>query len=151
MKKLIDKLFGAPKTAATNTALNRQQLHLATAALLVEVATIDQNIDDRELVQLQQRLVTQCQLSAEDVSALIEDARRSSTQSASLYEFTRCINDYCSYQEKLQLMQGLWGVAYADGILDKYEEHIIRRIADLIHVSHRDFIRAKQQVRDANQ
>ncbi|MBX2809449.1 MAG: TerB family tellurite resistance protein [Cellvibrionaceae bacterium] len=148
MKTLIDRLFGAHQPTDTQAALSQQQLQLASAALLIEVATIDQHFDDSELQHLQQLLVSECKLTDEAVGTLIAEARQASAKSASLYEFTRKINDHCQDAQKRQLMKNLWGVAYADGTLDKYEEHIIRRIADLLHIRHADFIRAKQQARD---
>ena len=69
-------------------------------------------------------------------------------ESTSLYEHTRLINDSCNYEDKLKLISGLWNLAFADQELDKYEEYLIRKIADLLHVSHSDFIKEKMKVKE---
>ena len=134
---------------ASPAHLSTEELKLATAALLVEVATIDQNFDDTELDALQTCLVERFALSADELQDLTNLAKNASSEAYSLYQFTKLINTHCDDQQKYELACGLWVVAYADGHLDKYEEHIIRRIADLIHLRHSDFIRAKHQARDA--
>lgn len=130
------------------SSLSDSEQQLACAALLVEVATIDQNFDEQELAALKQQLTTQFSLNEEDVDALVTEAKDASKESSSLYDFTQLINRHCSEDDKYQLTCGLWRIAYADGDLDKYEEHIIRRVADLIHVRHSEFIRAKHEVRE---
>ena len=147
MLKALTSLLDKLQDQQEPQALSEQEIQLASAALLVEVAVIDQHFDEREHQQLQLLLASQCQLSAEDAATLIDDAVKASADSASLYDFTQMINRGCDYSQKLTLMKNLWTIAYADGELDKYEEHIIRRIADLIHVSHRDFIMAKIETR----
>ena len=83
-----------------------------------------------------------------EIDELILDASQSVQESTSLYGYTRIVNDEFSYDEKLNLLKNLWKIAYADGNLDKYEEHLIRKISDLIHVSHRDYINIKLEVRN---
>ena len=82
-----------------------------------------------------------------DIGEIVNMAHEQASQATSLYEFTRLINDNYAYKDKVQLIQNLWRLAFADDELDKYEEGLIRRIADLIHVSHGDFIQAKHRVR----
>lgn len=149
MIKTLEKLFDKLTTAQVDETLSEHELNLAIAALLVEVATIDQHLDDTEWRQLQTLLISECGLSEQEALAIAEKATSASADSASLYDFTQLINKGCTYPQKMALVAGLWKVAYTDGELDKYEEHIIRRIADLIHVSHRDFIQVKIQVREA--
>ena len=148
MKKLIDQLFERFTEIKEEQVLSNTDLHLATAALLVEVAVSDLNFDESERVQLKKLLLSECQLSEADVDTLIHDAENASDKASSLFEFTHIINKHCEYKQKLSLVKNLWKVAYADGELDKHEEHSIRKIADLIHVSHRDFILEKISVRE---
>jgi uncharacterized tellurite resistance protein B-like protein len=147
IKKLLDTLTQPP--SEQGDSLSSSDLQLATAALLIEVATIDQHMDKTELDALTQLLGQRFTLSNEEVEELVSNARTASTQASSLYQFTQLINRHCNDNEKYDLACGLWSIAYADSVLDKYEEHIIRRIADLIYLRHSDFIRAKHQVRDA--
>lgn len=149
MLKILQQLFDQLSETDNKQPLSERDLNLAVAALLVEVATIDQVLDDREWQQLQTLLVEQCALTAEDAKTLAEEGKQASNNSTSLYDFTQLVNAHCEYDQKLALVSGLWKIAYADDFLDKYEEHIIRRIADLIHVSHKDFITTKIQVRDS--
>ena len=126
--------------------LSSQQVRLASAALLIEVATIDQYFDDAEFKKLQLLLTRTFSLTKEEVTELVKLAGKEASESTSLYQFTQLINRHCDEQQKYQLTCNLWQMAYADGTLDKYEEHIIRRITGLIHVSHSDLIRAKHHV-----
>ena len=73
----------------------------------------------------------------------MERARRETDKATSLYPFTGLINQHFSPEQKAQVVEALWRVAYADGTLDKYEEHLVRKVAELIHVSHSTFIRTK--------
>ena len=82
------------------------------------------------------------------INELIDDAEKTVEESTSLYEYTRVVNDEFSYTDKLELLSRLWKLAFADGSLDKYEDHLIRKISDLIHISHSDFIRIKLECRN---
>ncbi len=148
MKNLIDQLFERFTKIEEDQLITSSDIHLATAARLVEVAVSDSSFDDSERIQLKTLLHSQCQISMADIDTLISDAETATRAASSLFEFTHIINKHCEYQQKLSLVNNLWKVAYADGELDKYEEHIIRKIADLIHVSHRDFILEKIAVRE---
>ncbi len=121
---------------------------LAAAALMIEIATIDEHFDATEIQTLVKELQRQFDLDSETLHHLIDIARKESDQSTSLYQFTRCVNDEFSHQEKFDLLIGMWRIAYADNNLDKYEEYMVRRVTDLIHVSHGDFIRAKKVAQD---
>ena len=83
-----------------------------------------------------------------EIDELILDASQSVQESTSLYGYTRIVNDEFSYDEKLNLLKNLWKIAYADGNLDKYEEHLLRKISDLIHISHSDYINIKLEIRN---
>jgi len=80
---------------------------------------------------------------------LLALAKDTAVHATSLYEFTSLINDYFDEQEKFQVIKAMWQVAFADGRIDRYEEHIIRRAADLLYVEHHRFIEAKLSVQDA--
>lgn len=124
---------------------------LAAAALMIDVATIDDNFDENETQTLISELRRQFDLDNGTLHKLVEQARKENKDSTSLYQFTRCINDEFSPEEKCHLLLGMWRIAFADGDLDKYEEHIIRRVSDLIYVSHSDFIRTKKAAMEMDQ
>lgn len=121
----------------------QHRMHLAAAAILIETARADFTQDAVEQDALEALLENSLELSREEVHSLVEDAQERVDDSTSLYEFTRVINDHYSAQQKLQLVSAMWNVAYADGNLDKYEEHLIRQVAELTYVPHQDYIRSK--------
>lgn len=143
----LKKLFEAP--AQESEADRQRRMRLAAAALLIETARADFSQDASEEDALEQLLSSSLELDRQAVHELVEAATRQLDGSTSLYEFTRVINDYYSAQQKLELIAAMWRVAYADGDLDKYEERLIRQVSDLIHVSHKDFIRKKMEVAEA--
>ncbi len=122
---------------------DEQALRLAAAALLVEVARADYDVDPGELETVEDAVREAFGLDAESAEALVAMARAEAEDAVSLYQFTSEINRRFDPAAKRRLVELLWRVAFADGRLDRYEEHLIRRIADLLHLPHRDFIRAK--------
>ena len=133
----LKALFELP---AGDSAESRQRrLHLAAAALLIETARADFTQDASEEAALKQLLCSSLQLEQDQVL----------DQATSLYDFTRVINDHYSADQKLQLISAMWAVAYADGNLDKYEEHLIRQVAELTYVPHQDYIRSKLDAADS--
>jgi uncharacterized tellurite resistance protein B-like protein len=89
-------------------------------------------------------------LSGEQVDELIRLSRDEVAEATSLYQFTREINTHFNADQKMNLLTAMWRVAFADGYLDKHEESIIRRVADLLHILHSDYIRCKLAARDHN-
>lgn len=125
------------------------RLQLASAALMFELLKTDRHIDERETRKLQEILTEQFKLPAQQLQEIIDLAEAESEAAVSLYEFTSLVNEHYQQEEKVQLIRNLWELAMADEHLDKYEEQMIRRTADLIYVSHSDFIKTKLAVRDA--
>ncbi len=89
-------------------------------------------------------------IAVEQVDELIDLARREVDLAVSLHDFTRMLNDNLNASEKIQVIELLWQVAFADAVLDKYEEYYIRKIADLLYISHKDYIRTKHRVAATN-
>lgn len=118
-------------------------LNLAVAALLVEVIRSDHDVDAAERRQVVESLRSQLGLGAAEGEELLALAEQRVDQAHDLYQFTSQVNRTCTPQEKVRLVEQLWRVAHADAVIHKYEEYVIRRIADLLHVAHRDFIAAK--------
>ena len=141
MIKSLLSLFELPDAQSEDDT--QHQLRLAAAALLIETARADFTQDAAEEAALAELLRRELKLSADEVKELLALASHRVDESTSLYEFTRVINDHYTPQQKLQLISAMWVVAYADGNLDKYEEHLIRRVAELTYVAHEDYIRAK--------
>ena len=123
---------------------------LATAALLIEVMVIDGDLDDQEMQAIAGTLSNMLDLTEEQIDQLIELSKEEVAEATSLYQFTKEINEHFDIEKKLSLMTAMWRVAFADGHLDKYEENIIRRVADLLHIRHSEYIRCKANAKDAN-
>jgi uncharacterized tellurite resistance protein B-like protein len=123
------------------------RLHLASAALLVELANADSNMDATEEEALLRILETKLQLGKATLENLWQLAHAEQRGATSLYQFTSLINTAYGYEEKVQLLHHMWEVAYADGRIDRYEEHLIRKVADLLYLTHGDFIRTKLAAR----
>lgn len=117
--------------------------NLAAAALLIEVARADFEFDDDEQHAIETLLGETLELASDEIAEIVRLAHEESRDATSLHQFTRLIHESHSLDEKKRLMEALWRVAYADGRLDKYEEQLLRRIADLLHLRHAEFIRAK--------
>ena len=115
----------------------------ACIALLLETSMADEILDESELIALKNTLQKDFQINEDEIDELINLAKENVDKSTSLYEFTRDINDNFDAAERVKLIESMWKIAYADGNIDKYEEHIIRKVSNLIYVAHSDFIKAK--------
>jgi len=127
---------------------NTEIINNACAALLIETALADKVFNDEELASMKQTLKIVYKVEEKDIDELIDESKKKVSESTSLYEYTRLINDLCNYEDKLRLTNNLWSIAFADQQLDKYEEYLIRKISDLLHVSHKDFIQQKLLVKE---
>ena len=120
-----------------------QTIDKTCASLIIEVALADKVFDKSEINLLKNMLLETYSLKLDDANELIANAEKTVNESTSLYGYTREVNDNFDYQSKLDLLDQLWRMAFADGNIDKYEEHVVRKISDLIHISHNDFIQSK--------
>ncbi|MGD8418550.1 MAG: TerB family tellurite resistance protein, partial [Pseudomonadales bacterium] len=120
---------------------------LAAATLLFEVASADQEVAEGELAVVRSALTEQFDLSEEEVRAVMRDSRTQYDESVGLYGFTRTLVDAWDEPKRFDLLVQLWRLALSDARLDRFEEHTIRKIADLLYVSHARFIEAKQHAR----
>jgi len=134
--------------AGENDEQKLKAYELAGAALMVELMQTDHQLDERESQEFIKVLKETFQLDSKEVDEIVALAHEQADHATSLYEFTRLINDNYTYQDKVRLIENLWRLAFADDKLDKYEEGMIRRVADLIHVSHGDFIQAKLRIKN---
>ena len=143
MLEKIKSLFfknSEEKTAEVQVA---QTIDKTCASLIIEVALADKVFDESEINLLKNMLLETYSLKLDDANELIANAEKTVNESTSLYGYTREVNDNFDYQSKLDLLDQLWRMAFADGNIDKYEEHVVRKISDLIHISHNDFIQSK--------
>jgi len=146
LRELLNKL--STELSVEPAVESKHALHMATAMLLVEVGQADFKWDDSEIKLIIEQLANRFSLSVSDAEILFEDARKRSHSEVSLHPTLRVINESCNKQQKRQILEDCWRVAYADGKNDRYEEHHIRRIAELLYLSHGDFIRAKLRAQE---
>ena len=151
LKSLIEFFeSGTGEPAGQTGSAVDNRVELAAAVLMIEISLADSSIDDHELAVIKQALVHRFNIAVAQVDELIDLARREVDHAVSLHEFTRMLNDNLDAPEKIQVIELLWQVAFADAVLDKYEEYYIRKIADLLYISHKDYIRTKHRVADNN-
>lgn len=123
-------------------------LELATAALLCEVVRADYHIDDAELDALHRLLKSHFGLTDAQVTELMEMAQEEVDDAVDHYQFVSLIKEHFDYDQRCELVRMMWSLSLADGEQHHLEEHRIRRLAELLHVSHTDFIRAKLRVQE---
>jgi uncharacterized tellurite resistance protein B-like protein len=123
-----------------------RRLQMATAALMVEMIHVDEAVNTEEDEKLRQILKKRFKLDSSEIESLVDLAHAEKHAATDYYVFTSLINDHYSQKQKVKLVEDLWQLAYADHELDKYEEHLLRRITDLLHVPHRDFMQTKHKV-----
>ena len=121
------------------------QLQLACAALMIEVLYADHSVEQRELDTLLEALRDNFDLTENEAKNLIQLAEQERAESTDYYQFTSLINEFYSQQQKRELVTRLWQMAYADHSVHKFEEHLVRRLADLLHVPHSAFIQSKHK------
>lgn len=142
------KFFFEHQIALSDTQKKSEtNLQIACAALLIEMMHIDDRIDEAEKASIVDRLEALFSLEPEQTEQLLALAAEQREQSTDYFQFTHLINQTFTVEQKVQLIESLWRVAYADAKLDAYEEYLVRKIADLLFVSHRDFIMAKNRVK----
>ena len=120
-------------------------LRVATAVLLVEVTRADFSVELSERQRLRQLLEQQFELSVEELDALLEQAEADADRLVSIQHITRLINQHYDHAMKLRVIQMMWHMVYADGEKDHYEEHLIRQVADLLYISHSEFMQARHR------
>ena len=148
IKKHISNLGKEPTVSSDQELKDTEIINNACAALLIETALADKVFNKEELISMQQTLNKVYKVDEKDIEELINESKKKVSESTSLYEYTRLINDLCDYEDKIRLISNLWSIAFADQHLDKYEEYLIRKISDLLHVSHKDFIQQKLLVKE---
>jgi uncharacterized tellurite resistance protein B-like protein len=130
----------------SETGTGPDRLRLAAAVLLVEAARMDGNFDDDERATIRRLLTWRFEISEAEADALIAAADAEAEQSVELSTYVRTIKGYFSFDERVELIEMMWSVVYADGKLDDYEANLMRRIAGLLYVSDRDSGAARKRV-----
>lgn len=124
----------------------QNELRLALTALLIEAAFSDDRFDNTERVVIAGLIERRFNLSHSGARNLLAAAEATASEAAELFHFTRIINERLSFEQRVELIEMLWEVAYADGVLDEYEDSLLRRVGGLIYVPDRERGMARQRV-----
>lgn len=148
MIKRIQDFFNSQIQARTGDGPRESQhsLHLATAALLIEVTRADFAVDALEQQAVTRAVQSLFGLSRQETDELIALAEEEAKQSVSLYQFTELVDKQFSAEQKIQIVEMMWRVAFADRDNDMHEEHLVSKVADLLHVPRAAYLRARHVV-----
>ncbi len=145
VKALFVERRGAPQ--ARGAGHSHEELRIAAAALMVEAAQLDDAFDARERDKIRELVAERFELGAEESDSLIEAAEARVAESSQIHGFTRVVKAAFSQAERIELMEMLWEVVYADGELHHYEANLMRRRAGLLQVPHRNAGTARKRAR----
>ncbi|RTZ96678.1 MAG: hypothetical protein DSY90_09740 [Deltaproteobacteria bacterium] len=144
VKGLLHRI--APDQTAENGTDAVHEVHVAVCALLVEMARIDNRFTPAEMDFILGVIREKYGLSEEHAEALMAEAEKELDNSVDLWQFAKRINTHYSVEEKLELIKILWEIIFVDGKMDRYENYLVHKLSDLLHLSHRQLIDAKLNV-----
>ncbi len=147
LKQFMSTALGADTESLMADA--EQRTLLAAVALMIEIIAVDDAEHEAEKAMLRQILSSRFNADAEAADKLIAEAEAAHNEATDFYRFTAEINNTFSAEQKIELIEHLWQLAYADDYLHELEQHVIRKLASLLYVSHKDFIAAKLRVAEA--
>ncbi len=143
VKSFIDKILDESETICDLS----KDVQLAAALLLIEVMNADDNVDDREKNAVQVGLKNFFEITDEKVKEVFEIAKNRAKDVIPLQKYTSILNKALKPEAKLKLLEQMWRVVFSDDELDKYEESLVRQIAELLYIRHSDFILARQRAK----
>ena len=148
IQRFFDQNMQPASKAITSVEASEHACMLATAALLIEIMRADSDVSETERQTTLTALKDRFKLTDREADELVSLAETEADEAVSLYQFTHLIDKGFSREQKIQVIELLWQVVFADQVLEKHEEALVRKISGLIHVPHKAFIDAKIRVRD---
>lgn len=152
IKNLLDKIthaIGTPNPEESHSEDRAAAIRLATAVLMIDVARADHVFEETEFDQVLKLVESHFDLDPEDAAELVNDASDEADDLISAYDFTSVLHKHLDDDEKTRIVGLLWQIAYADGRLDKYEDSLVLKISDLLHVSRPRVMRLKHDAQTA--
>jgi uncharacterized tellurite resistance protein B-like protein len=140
LKRIFDE---AVDRAAADGDADEHAVRRAVAALLVEMSRADRDESAQERAHIEAALERVFHLSGDEVRTLMEAGSSGADEATSLFEFTSVLNRAFDHDRKVLFVEELWRIAYADGEIEKHEAHLVRKVADLLHLRHHEYIGAK--------
>ena len=143
---MFDKLknFFDKKTEITEFSFNSDKI--AVVALLISTAKYDGNFDDSEKLEIQKLIESYFSLSSQKTDDLFKAAEKLENEANDLHQFTRSLNEVLNEQEKLTIMELIWKIVMADGVIDNYEENLVRRLSGLLYLQDKDIGNIKNKL-----
>ena len=138
------------KTKKIEEKSKDNSIQKSICSLMIEVAYADNQLDESELKVMANSL-SKLDIQEGEIQEIVDATLAKSKESISFYEHTRILNDQLDYDQKKEVLNSVWAIAFADGEMDKHEEHLIRRIADLLYLNHKDFIITKLNQKETNE
>ena len=152
IKHLINKVSDAisgPASDGDNSEQREAAIRLATAVLMIDVARADHVFEESEFESVLRLVESHFALDPEDAAELVNHASDKADDLISAYDFTSVLHKHLDDEEKTRIVGMLWQIAYADGELDKYEDSLVLKISDLLHVSRPRVMRLKHDAQTA--
>ena len=146
MIKRLLQIFEAPATEQPPEVDSEERVRVATCALLVEMAQVDEDFSESEKEKIVEIMCEHYDLSQEYAHDIIQLAHEELQDSVQLWRFTSAVNKNYSNGEKLKVIEMVWRVVYADGKLNQHEDYLVHRLAKLLNLTHRQLIDAKLKV-----
>jgi|SRR5687768_7367044 uncharacterized tellurite resistance protein B-like protein len=146
LKDLFNSVTAAPEATS---GPDEHSLQLATAVLLVEVMRADPQLGPEERLAVVSALRQRFSLADDELARLVELAETKARTASDFHQFTSILNDGFNQAQKIRIVEYMWQVAYSDGHLDAHENHLISRVAGLLHVTHGEYIAAKLHAKEA--
>ena len=143
--KLFKKFFPSSSGSQDDDSSDDDQLQLATCILLIEVSKSDDDYDVDEQKKIKSLLQKKFEMSKDKIENIYALCDKEHDKMTSLFEWTDIINKECNYEQKCIIIGFMWDIAFIDSKIDKYEDLTIRKVSDLIHVKHKDFISLKNE------
>ena len=148
MIDVVKRFFSKATTKVNGTSSQNTEhdIRVATCALFLELARIDEKFTEAEMNSIVSILKEKYSLSSEHADALIAEAERELEKSVDLWQFARLINENYSNEEKIKIIETLWRIVYVDGKMDQYEHYLMNKLQNLLRLSHHQLIAAKLKV-----
>ncbi|MDB9985594.1 TerB family tellurite resistance protein [Pelagibacterales bacterium] len=138
------KTFFDKKTNLTEISFDSEKI--AVVALLISTAKYDGNFDESERLEIHNLIKNYFSLSSENTDDLFKAAEKIENEANDLQQFTRSLNKLLNEEEKLKIVKLIWKIVMADGIIDNYEENLVRRLSGLLYLQDKDIGNIKNKL-----
>ena len=138
------KTFFDKKTDLTEISFDSEKI--AVVALLISTAKYDGNFDESERLEIHNLIKNYFSLSSENTDDLFKAAEKIENEANDLQQFTRSLNKLLNEEEKLKIIEMIWKIVMADGIIDNYEENLVRRLSGLLYLQDKDIGNIKNKL-----